>query len=167
MRTIERRAWLTLDYSVEAVYCEIIQLGTHATYGFEDTTTAAWIEFSPSDNARALTPATSFKVLRDLGDHQAIVEIPRYQQFTPAALDLIHHGVRFHQIAGNELIVVSAISSASWTNRIPNLQLVLAQPLLTDPGNTRNVLLCRVAELHTVLPMLQNQGLKIEHIYDY
>lgn len=167
MRTIERRAWLTLDYSVEAVYCEIIQLGTHATYGFEDTTTAAWIEFSPSDNARAVTPATSFKVLRDLGDHQAIVEIPRYQEFTPAALDLIHHGVRFHQIAGNELIVVSAISSVSWTNRIPNLQLVLAQPLLTDPGNTRNVLLCRVAELHTVLPMLQNQGLKIEHIYDY
>lgn len=167
VRTIERRAWLTLDYSVEAVYCEIIQLGTHATYGFEDTSTAAWIEFPPSDNRHIVTPPTSFRVLRDLGDHQAIVQIPRYQEFTTAAQDLIHNGARFHQIAGNELIVVSAISPVYWTNRLPNLQLLLAQPLLTDTGNKRNVLLCRVTELHTVLPALENQGLKIEHIYDY
>jgi hypothetical protein len=167
VRTIERRAWLTLDYSVEAAYCEIIQLGTHATYGFEDTTTGAWIEFSPSDNTHTVVPPTSFKVLRDLGNHQAIVQIPRYQEFTTAAQDLIHNGARFHQIAGNELIVVSAISPVSWTNRIPNLKLLLAQPLLTNPGNTRNVLLCRVTELHAILPMLENQGLKIEHIYDY
>ena len=167
VRTIERRAWLTLDYSIEAVYCEIIQLGTHATYGFEDTTTDAWIEFLPSGSTPTVTPPTSFKVLRDLGDHQAIVQIPRYQEFTAAALDLVHDGVRFHQIAGNELIVISAISPASWTNSMPNVQLLLAQPLLSDPGNTRNVLLCRVAEIHTVLPTLEHQGLKIEHLYDY
>jgi hypothetical protein len=167
VRTIERRAWLTLDYSVEAVYCEMIEIGTHATYGFEDTTTAAWIELPASDNVETVTASPSVKVLRDLGDHQAIVQIPRYQEFTPVALDLIHHGVRFHQIAGNELIVVSAFSPASWTNRMPNLQLLLSQPLLTDQGNTRNVLLCRVSELHTVLPMLESEGLKIEHIYDY
>ena len=166
-RTVERRAWLTLDYSVEAVYCEIIQIGTHATYGFEDTTTAAWIEFPASDNARAVVPPTSYKVIRDLGDRQAIVDIPRYQEFTTAALTLIHNGVRFHQIAGNEVIVVSAISPISWTNHMPNLQLLLAQPLLANQGNTRNVLLCRVTELHAVLPMLEEQGLKIEHIYDY
>jgi hypothetical protein len=167
LRTIERRAWLTLDYSVEAVYCEMIQVGTHATYGFEDTTTAAWIEYPASHSSRAVTPATSFKVLRDLGDHQAIVEIPRYQEFTATALALIHDGIRFHQIAGNELIVVSAISPVSWTNRVPNLQLLMAQPLLTNPSNLRNVLLCQVTELHAVLPMLEKQGLKIEHIYDY
>ena len=50
VRTLERRAWLTLDYSVEAVYCELIELATHATYGFEDTTTVAWVEFPASDN---------------------------------------------------------------------------------------------------------------------
>src|SRR5580698_6382436 len=48
VRTLERRAWLTLDYSVEAVYCELIELATHATYGFEDTTTVAWVEFPAS-----------------------------------------------------------------------------------------------------------------------
>jgi len=167
VRTVERRAWLTLDYSVEAIYCELIELGTHATYGFEDTTTAAWIELPPSAISLTTSSPTSVKVLRDLGDHQAIVEIPRYQEFTTKALGLIHGGVRFRQIAGNELIVVSTISPASWTNTMPNVQLLLAQPLLSEPGKTRNVLLCRVAELHNVLPTLEHQDHKIEHLYDY
>jgi hypothetical protein len=167
VRTIERRTWLTLDYSVEAVYCELIELATHATYGFEDTTTAAWVEFPASENTLISSPVTSVRILRDLGNNQAIVEIPRYQEFTTAALGLIRDGVRFHQIAGNDLIVISATSPVSWTNSMPNLQLLLAQPLLTDPGNTRIVLLCRVPELHDTLPMLEHQGLKIEHVYDY
>lgn len=47
------------------------------------------------------------------------------------------------------------------------LQLLLTQPLFTNPGSTRNVLLFPVAELNSVLPMLEHQGLKIEHLYDY
>ena len=167
VRTVERRAWLTLDYSVESVYCELIELGTHATYGFEDTTTAAWIELPPSAISLTTSSPTSVMVFRDLGDHQAIVEIPRYQEFTTKALGLIHVGVRFQQIAGNELIVISTISPASWTNTMPNVQLLLVQPLLSESGKARYVLLCRVAELHNVLPALEHQGHKIEHLYDY
>ena len=166
-RVIERRAWLSVDYSVESVYCELIELATHATYGYEDTATAAWVEFPSPDNTALFFPMKSVRILRDLGNNQAIVEIPRYQEFTTAALGLIHDGVRFRQIAGNELIVISAISSVSWANSMPNLQLLLAQPLLTNPDNRRNVLLCRVAELNSVLPMLEHQGLKIEHLYDF
>jgi hypothetical protein len=102
-----------------------------------------------------------------VGNKQAMVEIPRYQEFTSAALGLIHAGVHFRQIASNDLIVISAIAPSGWMNSIPDLQLLLAQPLLTDPGNTRIVLLCRVPELHNTLPMLEHQGLKIEHLYDY
>lgn len=167
VRVIERRAWLTLDYSVEAVYCELVELATHATYGFEDTTTAAWIEFPSADKTLIFSRMTRIRIIRDLGNNQAIVEIPRYQEFTTAALGLIRDGVRFHQIAGNEIIVISAIAPVSWTNSMPNLQLLIAQPLLASPSNTRNVLLCRVAELNTVLPMLEHQGLKVEHLYDY
>jgi len=167
VRTIERRTWLTLDYSVEAVYCELIELATHATYGFEDTTTAVWVEFPASGNTLVSSPMKSVTIFRDLGNNQAIVEVPRYQEFTTAALNLLHEGVRFRQIAGNELIIISAISPVPWTNSTPSLQLLLAQPLLTVPGNTRNVLLCHVAELHIVVPMLEHQGLRIEHIYDY
>ena len=167
VRTLERRAWLTLDYSVEAVYCEVIELATHATYGFEDTTTDAWVEFPASDNALISSAIPSVKILRDVGDEQAMLEIPRYQEFTSAALGLIRAGVRFRQIASNNLIVVSAIAPSGWMPGTPNVQLLLTQPLLTDRGYSRVVLLCRVPELHNTLPMLEQQGLKIEHLYDY
>jgi hypothetical protein len=165
VRTLERRAWLTLDYSAEAFYCELIELATHATYGFEDTTTIAWVEFPDSGNTPSSIP--SVRILRDVGNKQAMVEIPRYQEFTSAALGLIHAGVQFRQIASNELIVISAIAPSGWTNNIPNVQMLLAQPWLTNPGNSRIVLLCRVPELHNILPMLEHQGVKIEHLYDY
>jgi hypothetical protein len=167
LRTLERRAWLTLDYSVEAVYCQLIELGTHATYGFEDTTTAAWIQFPPEDRAHLASLVPSLKFVRELGPDEAIVELTRYQQFTPDARNLMEAGVRFQQIAGNQLIVFSAIAPAAWTNPVPNLQLLLAQPMLTDRSRTRAVFLCPVSELHLLLPLLELQGLRIEHIYDY
>jgi hypothetical protein len=163
LRTLERRAWLSLDYSVEAAYCQLIELGTHATYGYEDATTSAWIEFP----AEKRTDLASLKFVRELGPGEAIVELTRYQEFTPEAQKLLQAGVRFHQIAGNQLIVFSAIAPADWTNTSTNLQLLLAQPTLTDRAKTRAVLLCPVSELHLLLPLLQNQGLRIEHIYDY
>jgi hypothetical protein len=54
-----------------------------------------------------------------------------------------------------------------FANKTPGLQLLPAQPLLTDPGKTRVVLLCRVVELHAALPLLGAGGLVIEHLYDY
>jgi len=109
----------------------------------------------------------SLKFVRELGPGEAIVELIRYQQFTPDARNLMEAGVRFHEIAGNQLIVFSAIAPAAWTNAVPNLQLLLAQPMLTDRSKTRAVFLCPVSELHLLLPLLERQGLRIEHIYDY
>ena len=166
-RTLERRAWLSLDYAVESAYCEVIELATRATYGIEDVNTAAWIEFPADAQARLLASLPSMKIVKDLGAGEAIVEIPRYQEFTSDAQTLVQNGVHFHQIAGNELIVVSAIAPSGWVSSSNNLQLLLSQPLLTDTDKTRAVLLGKVSELHEVLPLLKQQGLVIEHLYDY
>jgi hypothetical protein len=167
LRTLERRTWLTVDYSVEAVYCELIELATHATYGFEDTTTQAWVTV-PADIQSLVAPFNGrVKIIRDVGGNQAILAIPRYQEFTGTAKALAKAGVQFDQIAGNQLLVLSAIAPSGWTNKASGLQLLLAQPLLTIPGKTRVVLLCRVAELHSALPLLEADGLVIEHLYDY
>jgi hypothetical protein len=166
LRTLERRAWLSLDYSVEAAYCQLIELGTHATYGYEDTATSAWIDFPVEEKTHLVSLVPSLKFVRELGPGEAIVELTRYQEFTAEVRDLLPAGVRFHQIAGNQLIVFSAIAPVGWTNAVPNLQLLLAQPMLTDPAKTRDVFLCPVSELHLLLPLLERQGLKIEHLYD-
>ncbi len=166
-RTLERRAWLTLDYAIESIYCEIIELGTHATYGFEDTTTKAWVDLTPQARSTIALADSHIKIIRDLGSNQAVIEIPRYQEFTAIAQTLIQSGVHFHQIAANELIVISAIAPAQWTNNSQARQLLLAQPLLTNPTKKRVILLCHVSGLHTTLPQLKAEDLEIEHLYDY
>ncbi len=167
LRTLERRGWLSLDYAVESVYCQIIEIATHATYGHEDLNTGAWIEYPPSATPTVLAPSSSIQVAKDLGPGEAIVEIPRYQEFTQDARVLIQHGVRFRQIAGNELLVISAIAPGKWTNSVANVQLLFSQSMLTDPSRTRVVLLTRVNEIHRVIPALEAQGVAIEHLYDY
>lgn len=167
LRTLERRAWLSLDYALESVYCEAIELATHATYGFEDTDTAAWIEFPANSRDNLFASVKSMKLAKSLGSTQAIVEIPRYQEFTSSAQTLIRQGVRFRQISGNGLILISAIAPRGWTNSTPQLQMLLSQPVLTVDAKTRVVLLGRVPEVHEDLPLLEAQGLVIEHLYDY
>jgi hypothetical protein len=167
LRSIERRAWLSLDYGVESAYCELIELGTHATYGYEDTMTSTWLEL-PLDTAEPVLAALPhLQVKRNLDAGQKIVEIPRYQEFTPSAAFLVNHGARFHQIVGNGLITISAIAPSGWAASPPGTQLLLAQPILSQPGHTRVFLLCRVTELHTVLPDLERNAVRLEHLYDY
>ena len=167
LRTVERRIWLSLDYAVESVYCELIELATHATYGFEDVNTAAWIEFPAEAKQGVLGRIYSDHLAKDLGPTAAIVEIPRYQTFTTDARTLMEAGAHFRQIAGNELIVLSGVVPSGWTNPAPNLQLLLSQPVLSDRTKTRVVLLTRVPDLHETVPLLESHGMAIEHLYDY
>ncbi len=167
LRTLERRFWLSLDYAAESVYCELIELATHATYGYEDVNTAAWIRFSEAAKGQVLASVKSMKLVKDLGPTEGIVEVPRYQEFTRDTLTPVHHGICFGQIAGNELIVISAIAPGGWTTAESHVQLLLRQPILTAQDRTRAVLLARVSDLCEVLPSLERQGLAIEHLYDF
>lgn len=167
LRTLERRFWLSLDYATESVYCELIELATHATYGYEDVNTAAWVQCPGLVREQLIGYANSVKWAKDLGPTEAIIEMPRYQEFTTDALTLMDQGMRFSQIAGNQLIVISVIAPSGWTPAESNIQLLIAQPILTNRRRTRAVVLARVADLDEILPLLERQGLSIEHLYDY
>ena len=71
VRAFERRFWLSLDYTVESLYCELIELATHATYGYEDVNTAAWIQSPEAGRAEMLASVKSIKLVRDLGRRQS------------------------------------------------------------------------------------------------
>jgi len=167
VRTLERRLWLSLDYAVESLYCELIELATHATYGYEDVNTAAWIKFSEPAKAQSIASMNSIKIAKDLGPTEAIIEVPRYQEFTADVRTLADGGARFSQIAGNELIVISAIAPSPSITPEPNVQLLLKEPILTGQGRTRAVLLVRVSDLNEVLGSLVRHGFEVEHLYDY
>ena len=162
-RKAERRAWLTVDYGVEAIYCELIELATHATYGYEDTTTFAWIT-APS--VQVISTVPDIRVIRELGGGNYIVKISRYQEFTSRALEAAHSGIRFVQIAGNHNIVVSVLGEHS-PKLPPGQEIVRTDPIPSEPGKSRTALLCRVSTLTEVLRALEKQGFTIEHVYDF
>jgi hypothetical protein len=63
VRKWERKAWLSLDYGIEGVYCGLIKLASHAVYGLDDDVTYASIENAPEPGwagipaAPAIVPA--------------------------------------------------------------------------------------------------------------
>ena len=162
-RKAERRAWLTTDYAIEAIYCELIELATHASYGYEDTTTSAWVT-APSPSA--VSAIAHVRVVKDIGEGNYIVEMPRYQEFTLRALEASHSGVQFMQIAGNRNILVSIVGKGPVTPA-PDSELLRLDLIPSEPGKFRAALLCRVTDLSSLLLSFEKQGVGVEHIYDF
>jgi hypothetical protein len=163
VRIAERRTWLSIDYGVEAIYCELIELATHATYGYEDTSTSAWITASSVDTISAISHV---RIAKESGDGSYIVEISRYQEFTTRALDVAHSCIQFVQIAGNKNILISVLSDHSFRSPV-GVQVVRSDAIPSEPRKSRSALFCRVSELTGTLLALEKQGVAIEHIYDF
>lgn len=163
LRKLERKAFLSLDYTAEAFYCWLIEKATHASYGYEPADTYAWIDDA---NPLVFREMPRVKEVKQVGPRAYIVDIPRYQEFTSVALELARRDVRFVEIAGNSRIIVSVLAPDSWHYHASGAQLFSA-PILTRPGTQRVVLACDVPSLSDVLKALRADGVAIEHIYDY
>jgi hypothetical protein len=153
-RKWERKAWLSLDYAVEATYCSLITLASHSVYGVEDDVTYAVVEHAPD--------AAALQKVKSLGNDSYIVRFSRYQKFTDAAVQLLHAQARFIEIAGNRQIVVTAIVPRDWTFQLPVGELLFSSPLITNAASKRIVLRVPVEDLGQV-----SNRLTLEHIYDY
>jgi hypothetical protein len=158
-RKLERKIWLSLDYGIEAIYCGLIRLASHAVYGVEEDITYAWID-NTSENVLSGFPA--LHTLKSAGSRSFVVQMPRYQKFTVAAEQLLHAEAQFVEIAGNRQIMVTAIVPREWTFQLPVGELLFSSDLLTDPHSKRVALRAPVVSLGAIVDRLP-----IEHIYDY
>jgi hypothetical protein len=164
IRKWERRAFLTLDYTIEAFYCWVIEKGTHLSYGYEPDVTYAWIDnVDPSQ----LSAIPHLKVAKQVGPRTYVVAVPRYQEFTPVASSMAQQGIHFVEIAGNSQITLSAVAPVTWGGEDFIAQRLFELPVLTRPGWQRIFLRCDVASLDQALIALRADGMVVEHVYDY
>jgi hypothetical protein len=161
LRKIERRTFLTIDFTVEAFYCWLIEKATHLTYGHEPSETYAWVD--QVDDA----VLTQLRMVKSVGPRAYVVDIPRYQEFTPVASMLAQRGVRFVEIAGNSQITLSVLAPESWSYDGSDAQRLFSMPVLTHSKSQRVVLGCRVSALDQLLRVLPTRAAVVEHIYDY
>ena len=164
LRKCERKAFLSVDYTLEAFYCWLIEKATHVSYGYEPADTYAWID---NANAAVFQQLPHVKELKQVGPRAFIVDMPRYQEFTGMASELAARGVRFVEIAGNSRIIVSVIAPESWHYGRGNAQQLFSSVILTRPETKRVVLGCDVGALNEVLNALRTVGVEVEHVYDY
>jgi hypothetical protein len=164
LRKLERRMFLSIDYSIESFYCWLIEKATHASYGIESADTYAWIENAPE---KIFVENPRIRKVRAAGPGAYIVIIPRYQEFTTVAEWLADRDIHFVEIAGNDEILVSAIAPRNWGYNLTAGAEAFSTELATDPGSNRVAITTPVSDLHRVLNELRNRGIKVEHVYDY
>jgi len=160
LRGVERRASLTAELAAKAGWGWAIGKATGAGYEAPILETLACTAPFPD----ALLPA-GVRVLESPDPRARLLSIPRYEPFTAAVTVLARAGVRFLEIAGNDEILVTVIAPRGWRDERARARLVHEQQ--TRPGETRLALSVPVRRLHEVLPALERDGARIEHVYDY
>ena len=163
LRKIERRFVLTTEYAIKAVYGFVIRKASGAAYAAEDQRIYARVADTP-------LPALSdprVKVVQTIEPRRYVVTLPRYEDFTATALALTGKGARFTDIAGNDVLLVTALARRGVPTDFPGAELVTARPILTDPTMQRLALRVRVGSLGDLVDQLARTGASIEHLYDY
>ncbi|MCX6022590.1 MAG: hypothetical protein NTZ05_12840 [Chloroflexi bacterium] len=164
LRKWERKAFLSAEYGVKTGYGAAIAKATGGVYAPEDLEIQAALSHVPPT---LFTDDPRIKLLGQPAPDISLVTIPRYAAFTEIVTGLARQSVTFLEIAGNSTILVTAIAPQDWRNQSASVRLLSAMPILTEPGRRRIALAVPVTMLHTVLPALEQEGVRIEHIYDY
>jgi hypothetical protein len=164
VRKWERKVILSLDYGLEAIYAWALEKASHITYGIESADTYAAIENIPDDTFQNFPRIRKVKEIRP---HTFIVIILRYQEFTELAVQLAKRDVHFLDIAGNEVIFVTAVVSKNSKYDSKDAQILFDEEFITHPDLKRVALECPVDSLNAVLNDLERRSAQIEHVYDY
>lgn len=162
IRKCERKYMLLTELVVKAGYGYLIKLGTKAAYDEALLTTAVVVDKAPD------TLPANTKLLKTYPDESALLLLPRYEAFNPAASALAQHGVTFREIAGNNsALLLTVLSPENWHPDRPDFRVVFTQPILTKPGLKRVALVTTVGRLNKTIRYVQEQHVTIEHVYDY
>jgi len=163
VRKWERRFALSAEYSLMATYAGLIRLGADKARRPEDLVIHAWID-GASDR---LFEDDRIRKIKTVGDGSYIVTLPRFEAFTPMVVALTKQGVRFREFAGNDEILLTATAPSALEFRLAAGDLLLYEPLLTNPGATRIAVKLPVESLNVVLAELARYGITLERLYDY
>ena len=163
IRKIERRMVLSMEYGAKAVYGWILGKVSGAAYGAEDLRIHARIANATSE----VFADTRVKPVKPLGPREYLVTLPRYEEFTKAALAMNALGVRFVDIAGNDDILITVLARRGMSVTVPQARLIASTSIITDPTMQRLVFTIPVSALREVSDHLAKERAVIEHLYDY
>lgn len=156
LRDRERALALGAEHWARSRYAGVIEQAVAAT-GQDTLTLQMVVQGLPE---AVLQSAPDVRILTDLPEG-TMIETPRYRVLTHLLQDWAQAGANFIDIAGNDRILFTALSSAAMVDGA-----MLSMPR-QGYDDTRHLFLVPVAELGRHLRGLQEAGLVLEHIHDY
>ncbi len=153
-RDRERDLALGIEYGVKAAYARAIGAAVAAT-GFDELTMRSVVAGLPPEELEAVEGVT---VIAERPEGVE-VETPRYQAFNLLARDLAARGAAFVEIAGNDRIMLTALTE----DDEPLAGEILRLPRQGE-GGWRHLVLLPVGELAAALA---GSRPAVEHVHDY
>ena len=155
-RDRERLFALGTEYRVKAAYAGAIAQAV-AQVGADELTLRMII------TGLTRQQLSGFDQVEIITEHPEGVEIetPRYAELTKLLVAMAQQNAKFVEIAGNDDIMLTAISSG------PAPEGSLASFKRQGYGDTRHLVMVKVADLAETLRPLSNGPIRLEHVYDY
>ncbi|MEX0338729.1 MAG: hypothetical protein AB3N11_06780 [Arenibacterium sp.] len=153
LRDRERRLALGLEFGAKSLYAGVIANAV-ATVGPDELTLRMLVTGTVPNDLDGVT-------LIGRSGNVSELETPRYRALTTLIAEMAAQGVNFTEIAGNDDIMLTAIST----------QPALTGALMSLPrqgyDDYRHLLLVKVARLGDLLRAMDAENLRLEHIHDY
>jgi len=164
VRKVERRASVTAEYGIKAVYGAVIGWASHTTLGAADLEIQSVVAgLEPGD----LAAEPTITVVRELGSGRTLIRTPRYQAYTDLLVRLARRGRDVVEIAGRHRILMTVLAPRGGLPSLSAATALFEVPIQSRSDRRRIGLDVAVNRLAPSIRTLEASGTIIEHIYDY
>lgn len=161
VRSMERRLFFTMEFTVKAGYAQLIEWAAQASY--EDPVTTIHVLAHTTGDIRA---SADVVVVKAQGDER-IIGIPRWGAFTTGMLALAEKDLEIREIGGNDEIVVSFLTTKDRDLIFGSVVTLYRSGLVTYAERSRIVCLVPVKELLPLIRYAKSTAFEVEHVFDY
>ncbi len=164
IRKLERKLMFTLEFGFKAVYAKLIGFGSQTAFEASDGLVTMYIV---ADAASLADIDPRITLLRDFGDGDLVVTLPRWGGFTEIVPKLAAAGAQFVEISGNDEIVITAVRPQDSSLEPDNARTLFDSMVISPDYMMRSVYLVRVTDLSDALNSLERNNIELEHIFDF
>jgi FAD/FMN-containing dehydrogenase len=164
IRKLERKLMFTAEFGFKGIYASLVGFGAKTAYEESDGLVTMHI-IADADILTAVDPR--IRVLKDMGEGDLVITLPRWGEFTEIVPKLAKTGARFVEISGNDEILITTVDPGDQSDKLEKARFLFHSTVISPENRQRSVYLVRVEDLPNVLDSLEARGSTLEHIFDY
>ena len=164
IRKLERKLIFTAEFGFKAAYAKIIGFGAQTAYEASDGLVTMHI-IADADSLVHIDPR--IRVLRDFGEGDLVVTLPRWGGFTEIMPKLAAAGAEFVEISGNDEILITTVEDQEVKIGPDNARFLFNSMIISPANKKRSVYVVRIEDLSRALNSLERNNIELEHVFDF